>query len=120
MPDPLATPSDVRIEIDTKLDDPTIESVLKRKVRDIEREDAVSGLDDPDRTDLEAILTALHIATKLDRATSTERLGNAQKSYEESLVDELRADARRLGATDELLGIGGADKRASIWVPDTS
>ena len=120
MPTPLADPSDVRIEIDTKLDGDTITSVLERKARDIDRSDEVSGLNAADRRDLEAVLAALHIATKLDRSTSSERLGNGQKSYEESLVDELRSDARRLGATDELLGIGGEDKTASIWVPDTN
>jgi hypothetical protein len=119
MADVLASPSDVRLEIDTNLDNDTIQSVIERKARDIDRDDEVSGLDDPDRKDLEAVLAALHIATKLDRSTSTERLGNAQKTYEDSLVDELRSDARRLGATDELLGLGGEDKTASIWVSDT-
>ena len=114
-----ATPTDVRLEIDTKLSDQKIEAVIERKARDIDRDDNVGGLDEPDRRDLEAVLAALHIATKLDRATSSQQVGNAQKSYEESLVDELRADARRLGATDGLLGIGATDKTASISVPST-
>ncbi|WP_435552757.1 hypothetical protein [Natrinema sp. CGMCC1.2065] len=114
-----ATPTDVRLEIDTKLGDEKIQKVIERKARDIDRDDNVGGLDEPDRRDLEAVLAALHIATKLDRAASSQQVGNAQKSYEESSVDELRADARRLGATDELLGIGATNKTASISVPDT-
>ncbi|WP_226040848.1 hypothetical protein [Natrinema sp. DC36] len=114
-----ATPTDVRLEIDTKLADEKIQKVIDRKARDINRDDGVAGLGDQVRTDLEAVLAALHIATKLDRATTNEEVGSARKSYEESMVDELRADARRLGATDELLGIGATDKTASITVPDT-
>ncbi|AXR78990.1 hypothetical protein [Natrarchaeobaculum sulfurireducens] len=115
----LAEPDDVRLEIDTNLEDDRITKVIERKARDIDRDDGVPVLDEPDRRDLEAVLAALHIATKLDRATSSQQLGNAQKSYEESMVEELRADARRLGATDELIGVGGTDKTASIAVPDT-
>lgn len=115
----LATPTDVRLEIDTKLSNDTIEAVIERKARDIDRDDGVSGLDDEDRQDLEAVLAAIHIATKLDRATSQQSVGDASARYEESLIDELRADARRLGATDELLGIGATDKTATISVPST-
>ncbi|KDE60621.1 hypothetical protein EL22_00065 [Halostagnicola sp. A56] len=113
-----ATPADVLLEIDTNLSDEKIEKVIERKARDIDRDDNIGGLDEPDRRDLEAVLAAIHIATKLDRATSNQQLGNAQKSYEESSIDELRADARRLGATDELLGIGATNRTASISVPD--
>lgn len=116
---PEAEPADVRLEIETTLDDGKIQTLIQRKSRDIDRDDDIGGLDTADRRDLEALLVAIHIGTRLDRAASSEQLGNAQKSYEESLIDELRSDARRLGATDELLGIGATDKTASVWVPDT-
>jgi hypothetical protein len=116
---PEASPEDVRLEIDTHLDDPKIEKLIGRKARDIERDPNVGGLDDPDRRDLEAVLTAIHIATRLDRAEESVGAGPASVDYEESMIEELRADARRLGATDELLGIVATDKKASVWVPDT-
>lgn len=114
---PQATAADVRLEIDTHLDDDMVEKVIARKARDIDRDSGVPSLDDQDRADLEALLAAIHIATRLDRAESSSSAGPASVDYEESMIEELRADARRLGATDELLGIGATDKTATIDVP---
>ena len=116
---PEATPTDVRLEIDTHLENEKIEKVIERKSRDIDRADGVPALDEQDRTDLEALLAALHIATRLDRAEASAGAGPASVDYEESMIEELRSDARRLGATDELLGIGATDKTATIGVPST-
>lgn len=116
---PEAQSSDVRLEIDTHLDDSKISTLIERKARDIDRDDTISGLSTEDRRDLEAILTALHIATRLDRSESSAKSGRTSVSYEQSMIEELKADARRLGGTDKLIGIGGTDKRASVTVPKT-
>lgn len=116
---PTASPADVRVEIETRLDDTEITAVLERVERDLERE-----LDTPptdgsdDRKDLEAVLAAHHIATSLDRAESKASSGRTSVTYEQSVVDELKARAKRLGATDALLGIGGSKPSAGISVPD--
>lgn len=117
---PEASPEDVRLEIDTHLDDDKILKLIERKARDISRDSEINGLSAEDRRDLEAIVTAIHIATRLDRAESSSKAGPVSVDYEESMIEELRSDARRLGATDELLGIGATKKTASIWVPDTT
>lgn len=117
MPD--AGPEDVQIEIETYLDDTKIEKIISRVSRDIDRDDGIGGLDQQDRQDLEAVLAAHHIATTNDRAESDVQTGRTSVTYEESLVDELKARARRLGATDELLGIGATNRTASIGVPKT-
>ena len=114
-----ASPNDVRLEIETHLEDEVIMELIEKKTRDIDRDTNVSELDTPTQRDLEAVLTAIHIATRLDRSAERVQTGQTSQTYESSMVDELRADARRLGATDELLGIGATDKRASISVPKT-
>lgn len=125
---PEATAADVRQEIETYLDDETIEGadddadddgLIGKVARKIDRDDDVPELDDQDRADLEALLTAIHIATRLDRAESRSQSGRSNVTYEEEMVEELRSDARALGATDELLGIGTTKQRATIGVPKT-
>jgi len=116
---PEAEPDDVRLEIDTYLDDPKLTKLINKKSRAIDDDTGVPALDSNQRAELEAVLVAIHIATRLDRAESSVGAGPASVEYEESMIEELRADARRLGATDELLGIGGTDKTASVFVPDT-
>lgn len=114
-----ASSSDVRVEIETYLEGDAIESVIDRISRDIDRDSSVDVTDPQDRQDLEAVLAAHHIATTRDRAESSAQSGRTSATYEESLVDELKARARRLGATDELLGIGATKPTASIDVPQT-
>jgi hypothetical protein len=120
-----AEADDVRIEIETYLDDAAIEGpngsdgILARVERDLERE-----LTDPpddgtaDRRDLEAVLAALFIATTRDRAEESVKSGRTSTTYEQSLIDQLRARAKRLGATDELVGLAGTRRTASITAPD--
>lgn len=114
-----ATPSAVRVEIETYLPDSDITAIIDRVARDIDRDDGVFGLDQQDRQDLEAVLAAHHIATTIDRSESSAKSGRTSVTYEQSLIDELKARARRLGATDELLGIGATNRTASITVPKT-
>lgn len=114
-----ATASDVNVEITTYLDDPAIGDIIDRVDRDIDRE-----LSDPpsdgtdDRKDLEAVLAALFIATSRDRAEESVSSGRTSATYEQSLIDELRARAKRLGANDALVGLAGTRRKASITAPD--
>lgn len=125
---PTADASDVRVEIETYLDDADIEGdsndpnddgILGRVERDIERE-----LSDPpadgtnDRQDLEAVLAALFIATTRDRAEDRVQSGRTSVSYEQSLIDQLRARAKSLGANDALVGLAGTRRTATITAPD--
>jgi len=117
---PTAQPRDVRVEISTHLDPVEILDVIDRVSRDIDRVmSGPPGADTDDRQDLEAVLAALHIATSRDRAESDASSGRTSVTYEESMIDELRARARRLGAPDELVSTGQTAPTASLSVPDT-
>lgn len=122
---PTASAADVRIEIETHLDDAAIEGaggnggILARVDRDIERElDSPPADGTDDRQDLEAVLAALFIATSRDRAEESVQSGRTSVSYEQSVIDELRARAKRLGANDALVGLEGTRRTASITAPD--
>jgi len=121
-----ASADDVRVEIpETYLDDADIEGqsgdggILARVDRDIEREMSQPPADNTDdRRDLEAVLAALFIATSRDRAESETQSGRTSATYEEDLVDQLRARAKRLGAPDSLVGLAGTRRTATISAPD--
>lgn len=114
-----ASPDDVRVEIETYLDDPAITAIISRVDRDITREmDDPPATDTDDRQDLEAVLTAIHITTTRDRAESRVQSGRTSVTYEEELVDQLRSRARRLGAPDSLLGLDGGKRTSVVSVPD--
>lgn len=116
---PTASASDVRVEIETYLDDADIAPIIARVDRDIGRE-----LSDPpadgtdDRKDLEAVLAALFIATSRDRAESKVSTGRTSATYEQSMIDQLRARAKSLGANDALVGLAGTRRTATIDAPD--
>lgn len=114
-----ASASNVRIEIDTHLDDPDITPIINRVNRDIKREMSNPPAASTDeRQDLEAVLAALHIATSRDRAAESVQSGRTSATYEQSLIDELKARAKRLGAPDALVSIGQAKPSAGLSVPD--
>ncbi|WP_459191827.1 hypothetical protein [Halosimplex sp. J119] len=125
---PTASADDVRVEVDTYLDDTDIEGadgdpdddgILGRIERDIDREmDAPPGDGTDERRDLEAVLAALFIATTRDRAESKASSGRTSATYEESVVDQLRSRAKHLGAPDSLAGLSGTRRNASITAPD--
>ncbi|WP_324757088.1 hypothetical protein [Haloarcula montana] len=118
---PTATAADVRVEIDTYLDDTKITSVIERIERDIPREmDDPPADDTDDRRDLEAVLAAIHIGTSLDRAASEASTGRTSETYEEDVIDQLRGRAKRLGAPDSLIGTNAGKPTFSLSVPDTS
>lgn len=107
-----AAADDVRVEIDTYLDDPDIADILGRVDRDIERAMSDPPADNTDdRQDLEAVLAALFIATSRDRAASSSQSGRTSVTFEQSAIDELRSRARRLGAPESLLGTTGRTRK---------
>lgn len=117
---PTATASDVRVEIDTTLDDSDITTIIKRVNRDIKREmDSPPASSTDKRQDLESTLAALFIATSRDRTAEEVSTGRTSKTYEESTVDQLRNRAKRLGAPDSLLGISGSKPSPGLSVPDS-
>jgi hypothetical protein len=118
---PTADPADVRVEIDTYLEDSEIMSIIERIGRDIRREmdNPPAGGSDA-RQDIEAVLAAIHIATTRDRAESKASSGRTSATYEESMVDQLRSRAQRLGAPDSLIGIDAGKPAFSLDVPDTT
>jgi len=97
-----ATPSDVRVEIDTGLSDPDIGDVLALVERDIDREYGSSPgfSDDQHRRDFEAALAALRIAQgnaadAQDRTASELSTGRTRVTYEASTVSRLQQAVRR-------------------------
>jgi len=114
-----ATADDVYLEIDTYLGKQKVSKIIDRVSRDLERElEEPPAADTDKRQDLEAVLAALFIATTHDRAEESVQSGRTSVSYEQSLINELRSRAKRLGATDELVGLAGTRRSASITAPD--
>jgi len=123
-----ANASDVRLEIDTNLDDADIEGdpndanddgIIGRVSRDIDREMASPPADSTDkRRDLEAVLAALFIVETRERSAKSVQTGRTSKTYEQSQIDKLRGRAERLGAPDSLLNIDAGKPSASVGVPD--
>lgn len=107
------TASDIRVEIDTYLDDSDLQGasddetdtgILGRVERDIDREyDAtdVTFTDDQHRRDFEATLAALRIAEGKDRRAESVQSGRTQTTYETSEIDSLRKRVRRLDPGSE-------------------
>ncbi|MFB1066446.1 hypothetical protein [Natrinema sp. H-ect4] len=106
--------TDVRVEINTILDDADIEGeqdnpdstgILGRVERDIDREYD----DDPDvtfedtqhRQDFEATLAALRIGEGRDRRAESVQSGRSGRTYETAEIDNLRQRVRSLDPGDE-------------------
>lgn len=103
MTSPVATASDVRLEINTYLDDPDITDLIARTARDIYRKyDADDDFEDDDhRKDFESLLTALRIVERHDRAAASSGTGRTKTEYESSVSASLREDIRDLDPGDE-------------------
>lgn len=98
-----ASPSDVRAEYNTYLDDPDINTQLERASREILRHNDVSGWDQEHLDDLEATYAAYRIATRIDRAAISTQSGRSSTDYEESVIEELRRAIEELDESGELL-----------------
>lgn len=101
---PEAEPDDVRLDIDTQLDDPEITSLIERVSREIDREyeddPSVTFDDAQHRSDFEAVLTAHRIAGGRDRRSESVATGRSQVTYETSEINSLRERVRRLDPGD--------------------
>lgn len=101
---PVATPTDVRDQIDTDADDSRITSQLELIGRRIDRQDAADKFaDEAHRRDFESIATALRLASRFDRTVSQSSLGPSSETYETEIVSELRSEALALDPTDGAL-----------------
>lgn len=93
------SPTEVRVVIDTGLDDPEINDILDRVERDIDREydsdPDVTFADSQHRQDFESALAALRIATGKDRRASQVSGVENSLTYEASEVRRIRAAVRR-------------------------
>lgn len=119
---PLATVDDVRVEVETDLDDDKIEKLLERVARDIDREYGSEPpdkafADEPHRQDFEAALTAYRIVSNHDRKYTEESVAQASKRYDGSVIDFLKERVARLDPKREFTG--PPDKHVSLDVPDS-
>lgn len=119
----LADPSDVRVEIDTELEDTDIDRILARVARDIGRtyDDDPDDLfdDDAHQQDFEAVLTALRIATGRDRRAETENIGSYRVTYETAVVDGLKAQLMKLDPGEAFTSTGGTRRNTDRHVRST-
>jgi hypothetical protein len=110
---PEASAEDVRLEIDTHLDDAAIEGasddadddgLIGRVAREIDRayDSTDITFEDPQhRQDFEAVLTALRIAEGRDRRAEQAQSGRTSTTYETAEIDNLRKRVRRLDPGEE-------------------
>lgn len=108
------TPTAVRIEIDTGLEDSAIEDILARVEREIDRAyTAPSELfdDDQHRQDLESVLAALRIVEGRDRRAEEVQTGRSATTYEETEIAQLRKRVRRADPGTEFGHAGRIRKR---------
>ncbi|WP_137288631.1 hypothetical protein [Natronorubrum halophilum] len=104
---------DVRVEINTILDDADIEGeqenpdstgLLGRVERDIDRkydDTDITFEDEQHRQDFEATLAALRIAEGLDRRAESVQSGRSSRTYETAEIDNIRQRVRSLDPGDE-------------------
>lgn len=92
------SPTEVKVEIDTKLSDSAINDILDRIEREINRAYS-SGTGDFEssqhRQDFEAALAALRIAEGRGRRANRESRESGSITYETSEIEQLRKRVRR-------------------------
>lgn len=109
---PTATPSDIRVEIDTGLDDSGISAILDRVEREIDRAyDNPDFVDTDHRRDFEATLAALRIAEGRDRRAAEASTGGVSTNYEIDEITQLRKRVRRDDPGDEFGHAGSIRQR---------
>lgn len=101
--------TEVRVEIDTHLDDSDISDILDRVEREIDRAYGSNPgfADNQHRVDFEAALAALRIAEGRDRRADEATSGRATTSYEAQEIKQLRKRVRRDDPGDEFGFAGG-------------
>lgn len=106
------TTTDVRREIDTRLDDPAVTEVLDRVEREIDRAyPNAPGFSSSDhRQDFEAALAALRIAEGRDRRAEEAQSGRSSTTYETAEIAQLRKRVRR-GDPGNQFGHAGSIRR---------
>lgn len=116
MVDPIATPSDVKVEYATSLDDSTISNYLDRAARENVRYNDPESMTEGDRIDLEAALAAYWIATRsADRAEESVQSGRSSVSYEALVVDSIEATINELDPSGELPADGKPEASFEVF-----
>jgi len=98
------SPTEVRVEIDTHLDNEDVDDLLDRVEREIDREydgTSITFEDSQHRMDFEAALTALRIAEGRDRRAEQVQSGRSSTTYETVEIDNVRKRVRRLDPGEE-------------------
>lgn len=117
---PEATVSDVRVEIDTHLEDSDVTAVLQRIEREWQREyDSDRFADSQHVQDFEAVLTALRIAEGRDRRGEEVQSGRTRTTYEASEIENLRKRVRRADPGDAFGHSGGVVRDTDRHVSTT-
>lgn len=99
---PEATATDVRVELDTDLDDPEITDIIERVEREWQRYYGTSDFQDTQHIqDFEAALTALRIAEGRDRRGIDVSTGRSGVEYETAEVESLRKRVSRADPGNE-------------------
>lgn len=94
---PEASATDVRVELDTTLDNSEITNIIAVVEREWQRVYDASDFDDTQHIqDFEAVLTALRIAEGRDRRAESEQTGRTRTDYEVVEVESLEKRVRRL------------------------
>jgi len=96
MVDPVATPEDIRFEIDTDLDDPHLNHYLEAEVTELSTVNNWGAYPDAQRKRIEILGAVLRIASRRERARSSESTGPFSASFEEGLLENVRNERDRL------------------------
>lgn len=117
---PEANASDVRVEIDTELDNTEIGTLLNRIEREWKREYSTSDFDGTDHIqDFEAALAALRIAEGRDRRAESVGSGRSRVEYETAEIENLRQRVRRAEPGDVFGRAGSVTRDAARYTTAT-
>ena len=103
MVEPVATPADVKGEIETRLDEESIRFQLDEAAFDNSRENDVAQMEDDVRKRIEQKLAALKILQGKDRQVRQKAVGSASKAYDGDAIERLRRELRQLDPSGDLI-----------------
>lgn len=111
MVEPLAEPSDVRGEIDTRLDDDDIQFFIDDAAFENDRVNTIDNQSDGLRVRIERKVAAIKILERKEREYTDESVGSVSYSYEVSTVSRLKNEVSELDPSNEIFpdtNVGGS------------
>lgn len=136
MPDPIATPNDVRSRINLPdaaegeggVSDRDISTYLEDATFDLAQVNDLDTIDPDVREQLEWRLAAIDILStrRGSRAPGQESIGSAQRSFEENMVDTLREKVAQICTANDLTNpiarntLGGVQRDSERYVRATN